>query len=132
MKVARIVFTVFLSAGVFLLAAGAYTVHHTRQFLKSAVETTGMVIENVWQESTDNDGNTSGTYHPRVSFRTQSGRKVVFLSGGGSMPAAYRTNDAVPVLYDPRDPTEASIKGWTVWIASIISISLGLVFSTVG
>jgi hypothetical protein len=132
MQAARIVFIAFLGVGILLLAIGAYTVYHTRQFIKSAVEGTGMVIENVWQEGTDRHGNTSGAYYPRVRFRTASGRDMVFLSGAGSMPAAHQTTEAVTILYDPSDPTHASIKGWSLWIVSMILLGLGSIFSTIG
>jgi len=115
--------------GTLVSAIGGYSVVNTRRFLAHAVTTPGVVIENVYRESSDG----GGTYHPRVRFHTREGQEFVFLSGFGSDPAAYRVNDTVEVLYDPGKPGDAAVHSfWSQWLTAVILFSLGGTASLVG
>jgi hypothetical protein len=133
MKPARLVSILFLCIGALLLAIGAFLVLHTRSFLARAVSAPGMVIENVWKESRSADDEDTGAYYPRVRFRTASGEPREFVSSTGSSPAAYDSNEAVTVLYEPGNPAEATISGfWQVWLGVVILLGLGAIFFSIG
>lgn len=133
MKKVRWIFLLFAFAGIVLLAVGVYTARSTRRFLATAESAAGVVIENVWRYSSSSNGGNSGTYHPRVRFRTRTGQDMEFVSNTGSMPAAYRQNEAVTIVYDPEDPAHASINGfWSLWLGTVIATGLGIVFALVG
>jgi hypothetical protein len=130
MKKMRWIFLLFALIGIVLLAAGVYTARSTRRFLATAEKAAGVVIENVWQDSSSSDG---GTYRPRVRFRTRTGQDIEFVSDTGSMPAAYRQGEGVTIVYDPDDPAHASINGfWALWLGTVILFGLGIAFAAAG
>jgi hypothetical protein len=130
MKPLRLILGIFLSVGVLMLAGGVFWVQHTRQFLARAATAPGVVIQNVWGSS---NSSSSGTAHPKVRFRTQTGQEFVFVSSVGSSPPSYRTNEAVTVLYDPDDPDHASISSFvSLWLGAAIFLGLGVIFSSIG
>jgi hypothetical protein len=129
MRKLRWLFLLLALIGVILAGAGAYMVKSTRQFLSRAESAPGVVIENIWSYSSSRSSSNSGTYHPRVRFRTREGQESEFVSGTGSRPAAYHVNEEVTVLYDPEDPNRASIKSfWDVWLGPVILFPLAAVF----
>ena len=133
MKKIRWIFLLFALIGIVLLGAGVYSVRSTRRFLGRAETAAGVVIENVWRYSSSRSSGNSGSYYPRVRFRTRSGQDLEFLSNTGSSPAAYRENEGVAVVYDPADPAHASINGfWSLWLGTVVLMSLGVVFSLIG
>jgi len=117
-----------------LLVGGFYSVQHTRQFLRTAVEAPGVVTENLRQESSSSDrSGLSWSYYPRIRFRTSDGQEIDFISNTGTNPPVYRVNEPVTVLYDPRQPQHASIKSFAqVWMLSIILFGVGALLSSVG
>lgn len=124
-------FVLFAAIGILLLAIGVFVTRRTRQFIAAAETAEGVVLENLWQYSSSR--NSSGTYHPRVRFRTQRGNEVEFVSDTGSSPPSYRPNESVEVVYDPENPQRASINSfWNLWLGSIILFGLGVVFTGVG
>jgi hypothetical protein len=131
MKKVRWVVQLFTVVGVGELIGGIYSATSTSQFLTKADKAAGVVVENIWTDSTaDRNSSVSGTYHPRVRFRTRSGRDMEFVSSTGSSPAAYRENEGVTVLYDPEDPGHAEIDGFlSVWLLPVLLIGMGSVFA---
>src|SRR5215510_14579869 len=71
------------------------------------VRASGTVTELIRRESTDPD-RPSVTFSPRVSFRTATGQTSEFVSSVSSSPSP-RLGDTIAVLYDPSDPSEATI-----------------------
>ncbi len=127
---------VFSVVGLGLLVGSLYAAWQTRQFLHIAVKVTGVVTENVWQQSTVS--NNHGVYvsyaYPRIAFETEEGRYMsVLLSSYGENPAAYRVNQRVTVLYDPRDPHNASIQSFqSAWMLPLVLGGIGAVFCLFG
>lgn len=134
MKTVRLIFGICLVVGLGLLVGGFYSVQHTRQFLRTAVEAPGVVTENLRQESSSSDrSGLSWSFYPRIRFRTSDGQEIVFISNTGTNPPVYRVNEPVTVLYDPRQPHHASIKSFAqVWMLSIILFGVGALLSSVG
>ena len=122
MKVVRIVFGIFAIVGLGLLIGGLAAAWHTRQFLATAVSVPGVVTENVWQGG-------RSAYHPRFSFRTVDGQELSLLSNTGTDPPSFHANQAVTVLYDPKQPRDASIRSFAqLWLLPTILCSLGAFF----
>ncbi len=132
MKKLRWLFLIFAIAGLGLIVGGVYVVRSTRRFVARADQAAGVVIENVWRESSSSRGR-SGAYYPRIRFRTRAGRDLEFLSSSGASPASYREGEGVEVLYDPADPSNASINSfWSLWLGAVLLLGLGVIFSSIG
>lgn len=73
------------------------------------------------------------TYHfPHVAFTTTTGEKISFKSTTGS-GTALPTGTVVPVIYDPANPRDASIRSMAaLWILPIAACVLSLPFLIVG
>jgi hypothetical protein len=131
--------TVFLSRlgkfglvpiGLLLLLAAACSVWTTRAWLARAVEVPGSVIEMVRVRDSDNTGY---LFTPRVRFQTANGRTIEFQSSVRTNPPAYRTGQAVQVLYDPEEPQSAAIRGvLSLWLMPIILSFIGSIFVGLG
>ena len=88
-----------------------------------------MVVENVYRHSSRG----SGSYYPRVSFRTASGQDLILETDFGTRPPSYRAGERVQVLYDPGNPARFSINSfWSLWFVPILFGSMGVVFSSIG
>ena len=133
MKIVRLIFGMFFVVGLGFFAGGLYSVHGTRQFLRTVVEAPGVVIDNVQRESPRSSRDVYWMFYPRFSFETSDGREIVVISKTGSSQPAYDEDEPVTVLYDPRQPDHASIKSFTdLWRHSIILCGLGAFFSLLG
>ncbi len=129
------IFKLFATAGVVLLAAAVWVAQSERSFVERSETVSGVVIANVLTRSTSHNGGTSYRYyyHPRVRFQTDTGADVQFVSGAGADPPSYHVNDTVTVLYDPQNPSNASIKGFfSLWGAAFVLMILGVAFSLFG
>lgn len=134
MKVVRLVFSIFFVIGVGLLIGSYFTVRHTRHFLQVAVSVPGVVVENIYRESSGS-GNQgpSWSYYPRIRFETTDSQRIDFVSGTGSNPPSYSVNEPVTVLYDPRQPYDASLNSfWSLWGATMVLVILGVAFTSPG
>lgn len=134
---------ILIPIGALLLLGAAYSVWSTRTWLKTAVEAEGTVIEMVRTVSTstveDPFDRTKRTvsngyvYAPLVKFRSFDGIMVEFQSTLRSNPPAYHTGQTVTVLYDPKAPNSAEIRGFAaLWIAPIILGIIGTAFGVMG
>ena len=131
MKAVRWIFLIFLGVGSIVLAVAALSFLHTRQFVHSSSAGDGVVIENVWRESSGRSR--GGSYYPRVRFRTGSGQDFVIISSTGSSPPSFRVGERVQVLYSPDNPTRARIDSFgSLWALPLIFGCIGLVFCSVG
>jgi hypothetical protein len=67
-------------------------------------------------------GNHGGTFlYPQFVFTTSAGRSVQFTSKDGSTAQPYEDGQAVPVLYDPDEPTHAVLDSfWSLWAATVV------------
>jgi hypothetical protein len=133
MKIARLIFGIFLVVGLGLLAGGLYSVWQTRRFLRTVVEAPGVVTDNVRRESPNSGRDVSWLFYPRFSFQTSDGQGIAVISNTGSAQPVYSEGEAVTVLFDPRQPDHASVKSFTdLWRHSIILCGMGAVFLSVG
>jgi hypothetical protein len=118
--------TIFLAVGLLLLAAGAFVLWDSWNWLDNSVEAQGSVIEMVRIRDRDSG---SVSYAPLVNFRTADGRTVEFQSAVSSNPPAYTVGETVRVLYDPDRPASAAVAGmFSIWGTAIIVGIIGAVF----
>ena len=87
--------------GVLFIAAGLYSYRHMGQFLDHARETSGVIVDVVYET-----GSKKGRIHPRVRFNTESGREVVAQS---DTHHNVQPGEAVRLLYDSRRPEDFEI-----------------------
>lgn len=71
-----------------------------------------------------------------VSFETLHGRTVVFKAGGWSginTSPFYQVGNPVPVLYDPKDPTNAVVYSFDfMWVLPLLITGIGFIFVYLG
>jgi hypothetical protein len=71
--------------------------------------------------------------YPVVTFYTESGQLVEFVHAVGTTWSAYREGQAVPVLYNPRNPRQAAIRSFFAqWGGGLIALAVGAVFLAIG
>ena len=120
--------TIFILVGLGLFAGSIYSLQQTNEFLTSAIQAEGTVIELIPRRS-DN----STTYAPKVSFLSASQQPYTFTSSSSSSPAAYSRGEKVSVLYAPNNPSDAKIDSFfSLWGVALIMGILGLSFAAVG
>ncbi len=101
---------------------------NTQDFLKSALTTSGTVVELVPSRSFD-----STTYSPVVEFKAQGGTLIKFTSSSGSNPPGYSKGEVVEIFYQKSSPEQAKINDFfSLWAGSIFFGALGSVFFIVG
>lgn len=129
----KIIGLVVLLLGLGLLTGGYFTWKSTNSFLATAVKTEGKVIDLERESSKDSKGNTSYTYYPQISFTTANNEDITFRGSSGSNPPSYSRGDIVEVLYDPKNPPNASINSFfSLWLGPIILGVLGGIITLVG
>jgi hypothetical protein len=112
------------------LLATVWSVWSTKTWLARTVEVEGVVIELVRMRDSDDKGY---LFSPVVRFERADGRSQEFQSGLRTNPPAYYAGQAVTVVYDPRAPDSAVIRGvLSLWLTSIILGFIATVFVAVG
>jgi Protein of unknown function (DUF3592) len=84
-----------IAIGIGCLIAAIFTIHSTRDFLRSSVVVPGRVI-----------ALNAGGSHPQIAFVTQSGEAISYPQGG--MIFGVKIGDAVQVRYLPETPRQSA------------------------
>lgn len=101
-----------------LLIACVWSYQATRDFLRSAQPSTGVVVSIIEKR---------GYFHPRVRFVDLAGREQTFESKQESRPPRFSVGQQVPVLYLPDSPDDATIEGFLeLWFFTLITGIVGL------
>ena len=113
--------------GLMFMAGGVYAYHYLGRSLQQMREAPGVVVDIVYETGTMQ----KGRKHPVVRFRTANGIEVTATS---EKHRAVERGDAVPVVYDPRNPTLIEVTTLTNVqrqrvFSSGFAIVLGLVLS---
>lgn len=111
------------------LFIGITELRKAQSMIDKFATTTGAVIGTDFLRNVDaqDSAKTSWTIHPKVSFTTPQGQEVSFTDSVGSYPSDYEVGDIVEVLYNPKNPQEATIKNWKqVWFAPLGITAIGL------
>lgn len=129
MKKFRWVFILFLVMGGLLMVLGVFGAIRTARFAAHAVETMGTVVR--LTESRNNDGGTM--YTPVVTFQVPDGREITFTESYSQNPPSHQEGDTVEVLYAPKNPRDATIKGFgSQWFGSTLLCGMGVLFAGIG
>ena len=118
-----LIFTLF---GLLFFVIGSGLTMRQRGLEEQGIEAKGVVID--LEEIYDSDGS---TYKPIVRFKTQNGQTVEFASSYSSSPPAYDIGESVTVVYQPKNPSEAVIKGDGQFL-HIIFMLLGGALASIG
>jgi hypothetical protein len=126
-KFQGIFIAIFGVFGIAMIIGGFFLYQNTSAFVKNAVPAQGIVIDFSRSQS---EG--SYSYHPVVKFTTQEGGEMEFISPTGRNPSPFKVNDAVPVLYDPKNPKNAQINTFgELWVEVLILGGLGILFTLI-
>jgi hypothetical protein len=98
---------IFLAAGLICLFAAGLVFRHTQAFAARAERAEGEIVDVVYQSA--RAGETIGSYSSVFRFTTRDGRTVQATASVRATTARHRVGDAVRVLYDRSDPTNAVI-----------------------
>lgn len=132
MKMLKLLPVIILCIGVSLLTIGvALTIHHLL-FVHRATAATGVVLENIARASEEEDADHNKRfvtyYYPKVRFRAADGQQITFVSEWGSDPPRP-IGASVKVLYDPADPSGASVEEGTFWVFPAVLFLVGAIFT---
>ena len=109
-------------SAIVLFAVCVYGYQSTRDFLRSAQRSTGVVVNVA--------GDADGATFPHVRFVDSTGRTHEFDSNLHSSPPKYSVGAQVPVLYPPGAPEKAQIEGFMeLWMVSLVTGIVGLAMS---
>lgn len=117
--------------GLLFVFLGRRGIRAARQFRSVAQRAPGVVTDLRFQSV---DGSADGAWYPVLRFATADGRHVDTTAMYGRIPAPARRGDAVTVLYDPADPTRATLEGsaGTGTFLGALFTGLGLTFALLG
>jgi hypothetical protein len=114
-----------------MLVGGYVAFNATSTFMANAQETSGEVVRLVEERTPENQI----VYGAVVEFTPLSGGSAIEFDDNGAAcdPACYQIGQTVPVLYDPENPSTATIKNVvTNWIWVGVFALLGAVFLIMG
>ena len=145
--------TVFVLFSVGLFVAGWRLTENDRYFLLHASSATGQVVEHellrreahqgalpIVAEPKPVDGTVKARYRLVVAFSTPSGDRIRFRSISSYGRPPFAVGEAVPVRYDPAQPTRARVNRRfellapvLIWIGAVILIgALGVAIAIWG
>ena len=133
-----IVGILFASLGVMMFLVGTKMLYNTKNFIKIAKETQGVVTGfdvNVSEKEDLKTRKVSSTtaYYPKIKFTDSRGKQIEFISKYGSSDPGIVEGDTVSVLYDPEHPNKAK---WNtkmaLWFGPGMLFGFGLLGSIVG
>jgi hypothetical protein len=116
----------YLVLGLVVLAIFIGLTMSTFSFQSNATQVKGAVVEIVKVTSSTNS---NVTFYPKVEYFDQGYNKHLFVSNSGSSPSSYKVNDAVEVLYIPKQQGTERIKSFvTLWAPSLLLFIIGSSF----
>lgn len=115
--------------GVLFIVIGLYGYHYMGRFLDHARETSGVVVEVVYET-----GSKKGRIHPVVRYKTADGREI---TGRSHQHHNVRPGDTVQLVYDTRQPEEIEITTLAraknrQLLFAVLSVALGLLVCGIG
>lgn len=124
-KIAKVIAIFLFLAAAFELVLGGVFYWRTANFIKSAQQTSGLIVELEKRESNDESG---ATYYPIYTFTDNSGVEHRITARNGTYPPAFEVGEKVTILYPPNDPKDAEINSfWSLWLWPIILGGMALV-----
>lgn len=128
MKILAVLKYLCLAGGALLLAGAAMSYQGSKQFIDSALSTSGVVVELLERRGQD-----STTYAPVVAFIDTDEQARSFTSGLSSSPAAYAVGERVGVLYLPGQADDARIDNFAErWGSTVALLGFGAPVLAIG
>lgn len=132
-KFPTLLFAIFLSVAVLMLAIALFTAVHSIRTVKRWTAVPGEIVEVTERRVNDPEtGRGKFFAYPVVEFTLPGGRPQRVEIGEGVWPPSYSEGDPVTVLVDPAQPQSASIQSSStalfLWLVPGITGFLGLVF----
>ena len=128
MKVLTLLGAIFAAVGACLLTAAFIVYGNAQSFASSAESAEGVVVDLAYTSSSS-----GSSVAPVVRFLTPEAEEIVFQSSVSSNPPAYDIGEKVNVLYDPADPSDATIDSfWQQYLLPVILGGIGGVFFAIG
>jgi Protein of unknown function (DUF3592) len=119
---------VFSVIGAAFVAIGIAVTRSIRGFERRAARASGRVVDVRW-EAVGPSGNKIMTGFPVLSFTLPDGRAVETVANTGTTFDVMKEGQAVAVLYDPDDPTQARVDSRA---SSAGSTLVGAAFMVIG
>ena len=117
-----------LILGVVPLAFALCLINRQKAFLTRARFARGKVMRIVRRA-----GQNGWLYRPVIEFKTEAGRVVTFADYLETSWIRYPLGAAVPVVYEPSQPSEARIHSFaSLWLPSLITGMVGFLFISAG
>jgi hypothetical protein len=128
---------IFIALGTALLCGGAVWGWKTWSFASNAKTAVGKVVRIEERVTTRNrvgkPDRRSVSQLPVFTFRDDEGQEHTATSPASEGKNAYQIGQAVPVLYRPENPDDASINTFTqMWLGPMVIGILGLAFGGLG
>lgn len=110
------------------LAAGGWFWWESRSLVKSALATSGVVVE-LERDTTGGEV----MYTPVFEFQDHAGRTHRSIAGWSRSSPAYRIGETVEVLYRKSNPVDARIRSFVeLWLLPLVLLSMGAFFLLAG
>jgi hypothetical protein len=117
---------VCLLVGLGLILLGGYWASRVQAFVGGAAPAAGTVVELRREPG-------QRTFAPVVRYQPATGAPRTLVGQVASNPPAYRVGEAVAVLYDPLDPSDARIDGlFSLWGGPLLFSGIGAILGLVG
>jgi hypothetical protein len=122
---------IFLAAGLICLTAAGFVFRRAQAFGGRAERANGQVVDVVYRSA--RAGETIGSYSSVFRFTTRDGRAAQATASVRATTARHRVGEAVRVLHDPSDPTNAVIDSLVDrYFLLIVLLPIGLGFTAFG
>lgn len=132
MKKSSIVNYIFVAIGFCLLVGAFFSYQNSKFFLQGSISANGTVIA-IDRSSSPGKKGKSPSYHPVISFTTESGEPIEFRSSTGRGKNTYTKGQIIEVLYQQAAPRQARMNSFfSLWGATLILAGLGAVFFALG
>jgi hypothetical protein len=120
---------IFSIAGLILIFLGILSIRNACVKIRTWKTVSGTLVGyKVYNNQQANGSSTS--FCPQVQFSTDDGKLIDFTSSSGSNRRPYRIGATVKVLYEPDDPTKATIKSFTnLFLPAFFLLLFGVAFA---
>ena len=125
---------VLVLVGAVMLVTASAVFSRRRMVFRSWATAVGVIVALRKEESIDLGADVRSTvYYPKIKFKTDTGREIVFQSDTGSQPPVGQISDTVAVRYNRDNPYQAEINSFiSLWGDMLVLAVLGSALLFVG
>lgn len=115
--------------GIFLILCSILDYQKQKMFLKTAIQTQGVVVSFKKKKASEEDLKCSSM----VEFTALDEKKFEFDAAWYSDAMPYQVGTKLDVLYDPSKPEAAQIKDFSyLWVDTLMLCSFAIIFLLIG